>query len=80
MIGAAGSLLIGGINFIGVKSAALVQTVFTTLILAVGLMLIFGSMFSTNAAVSAAEVEDTSKMSVGLLSVIVMTPFMFVWV
>ena len=78
MIGVAGSLLIGGINFIGVKSAALVQTVFTTLILAVGLMLIFGSMFSANAAVSAAEVGDTGKMSVGLLSVIVMTPFMFV--
>ena len=78
MIGVAGSLLIGSINFIGVKSAALVQTVFTTLILAVGLMLIFGSMFSANAAVSAAEVGDTGKMSVGLLSVIVMTPFMFV--
>ena len=78
VIGVVGSLLIGGINFIGVKSAAFVQTVFTTLILVVGLMLVFGSLFSPNAAVDTAEVWDINKMPVGLMSVIVMTPFMFV--
>ena len=78
VIGVAGSLLIGGINFIGVKSAAFVQIIFTGLILVVGLMLIFGSFFSSNAAVSTVEVWGTGKMSAGLMTVLVMTPFMFV--
>lgn len=77
-IGIAGSVVIGFINFIGVKSAAFIQMIFTAFILIVGCMLIFGSFFLTSAHVNSAEVWDTSKLSLGLLSVIIMTPFMFV--
>jgi APA family basic amino acid/polyamine antiporter len=76
-IGVVGSLLIALTNFLGVKSAALIQKVFTILIILVGFMLIFGSMFSTP-RVPAPVVWDMGKMSTGLFSVIVMTPFMFV--
>lgn len=77
-IGVAGALLIGGINFIGVKSAVFVQMLFTSLILIAGLLLIFGSMFSSNAAVDTLEVWNTDKLGIGLMAVLVMTPFMFV--
>jgi len=76
-IGVSGSLLIGLINILGVKAAALFQKIFTLLIILVGLMLIFGSVFSTHNT-PATDVWNTGKISVGLLSVIVMTPFMFV--
>ncbi len=78
VIGVAGSLLIGFVNYIGVKSAAFLQTIFTGFILLVGLMLIIGSFFYTGSPVESSEVWDTSKLSVGLISVIIMTPFMFV--
>jgi len=77
-IGIVGSVIIGLINFIGVKSAAFIQAIFTAFILVVGSMLIFGSFFVTSTPVDAAEIWDTSKLSVGLMSVIIMTPFMFV--
>ncbi|WP_075351246.1 APC family permease [Algoriphagus marinus] len=78
LIGIVGSVLIGVINFFGVKSAAFIQTVFTLFILVAGLMLIFGSLFSPNEAISSGEIWGTEKISTGLLAVIVMTPFMFV--
>jgi basic amino acid/polyamine antiporter, APA family len=78
VIGIVGAVIIGIINFFGVKSAAFIQTVFTLFILIAGLMLIFGSLFSPNVPVTSTEIWDTGKMSTGLLDVIVMTPFMFV--
>jgi basic amino acid/polyamine antiporter, APA family len=78
VIGIVGAVIIGIINFFGVKSAAFIQTVFTLFILIAGLMLIFGSLFSPNVPVTSTEVWDRGKMSTGLLAVIVMTPFMFV--
>jgi basic amino acid/polyamine antiporter, APA family len=78
VIGVIGAIVIGIINFFGVKSAAFIQTIFTLFILVVGLMLIFGSFFSPNVTAVSMEVWDTGKMSTGLLAVIVMTPFMFV--
>jgi APA family basic amino acid/polyamine antiporter len=78
LIGTVGAILIGTINFFGVKSAAFIQTVFTLFILGAGLMLIFGSFFSPNAATATIEVWGTEKVSTGLVAVIVMTPFMFV--
>lgn len=78
LIGVLGSILIGIINFFGVKSAAFIQTVFTLFILVAGLMLIFGSLFSSELANAPVEVWETGKLSSGLLAVIVMTPFMFV--
>lgn len=80
-VGIVGALLIGIINYFGVKSAAVVQAIFTIFIVVVGLMLIVGSFFfePVSAAVpEPAEVWDTSKLSLGLMAVIVMTPFMFV--
>lgn len=77
-IGIAGSLVIGFINFKGVKSAAFIQAIFTGFILIVGILLIFGSLFLNSAPVDSTEVWDTSKFSIGLMSVIIMTPFMFV--
>ncbi|MFC3881198.1 APC family permease [Algoriphagus namhaensis] len=78
LIGVLGSVLIGVINFFGVKSAAFIQTLFTLFILIAGLMLIFGSFFSSEQANAPIEVWETGKLSSGLLAVIVMTPFMFV--
>jgi len=77
-VGIIGSLLIALTNYFGVKSAAFIQTIFTVLIIIVGLMLIFGSMFSTQSEVASSEIWDTEKMSIGLMTVLVMTPFMFV--
>ncbi|MEP0986177.1 APC family permease [Ekhidna sp.] len=76
--GVVGSVLIGVINFYGVKSAAFIQTVFTFFILIAGLMLIFGSLFSPKVPPISTDVWDMDKISTGLLSVLVMTPFMFV--
>jgi amino acid transporter len=78
LIGTIGAILIGTINFFGVKSAAFIQTIFTLFILGAGLMLIFGSFFSPNVARTSIEVWSTEKVSTGLLTVIVMIPFMFV--
>jgi basic amino acid/polyamine antiporter, APA family len=77
-IGVMGSILIGIVNYFGVKTASFIQVVFTILILTVGLMLIFGGMFSTPSEVSSIEIWNTDKLSDGLMSVLVMTPFMFV--
>lgn len=77
LIGVGGSVLIGFINYIGIKSAAFVQGIFTLLILIVGLMLILGSQVS-GGIVSGEEIWDTKKLAFGLMPVLVMTPFMFV--
>jgi amino acid transporter len=78
IVGVIGSLVIGTANFLGIKSAAMVQKIFTVFILIAGLMLILGSFFSNAGAPSSMEVWNTDKISLGLISVIVMTPFMFV--
>ena len=76
-IGISGSILIAVINYFGIKSAALIQTIFTVLIIAVGLMLIVGSFFSTHPEVVTINMVP-DKMFDGLLVVLIMTPFMFV--
>ena len=77
-VGIIGSLIIGLTNFLGITSAAMIQKIFTMIILIAGLMLIVGSLFSVEATPSFPEVWNIDKLSLGLLSVIVMTPFMFV--
>lgn len=77
-IGVIGSILIGITNYFGVKTASFIQVIFTILILTVGLMLIFGGMFSTPSEVSSIEIWNTDKLTAGLMPVLVMTPFMFV--
>ncbi|MFP3489763.1 amino acid permease, partial [Staphylococcus sp. SIMBA_130] len=43
LIGSAGAVIITLINYIGLKQAAVLQTVFTLVIVAAGLLLIFGA-------------------------------------
>ncbi|MGI8314681.1 APC family permease [Halobacillus mangrovi] len=75
LIGSVGALIITGINYLGLKQAAVLQTVFTLMIVGVGLILIFGSGF----------LGDTANLSPafsggmgGIMTVLVMVPFLFV--
>ncbi|WP_106496526.1 APC family permease [Lentibacillus sp. Marseille-P4043] len=74
-IGIVGSLLITWINYRGIKLTTVITFIFTLLIIIAGLMLITGSTVSGN-------VENMQplfeKGAAGLLTVIIMTPFMFV--
>lgn len=75
LIGSIGALIITFINYVGLKPAAVMQTVFTIIIVSVGLLLIFGS----------GVYGDTSNLTplfhdgmAGIMAVLVMVPFMFV--
>ena len=74
-VGAAGAALVTFINYIGVKSSAVVQSTVTVLILAAGVMLISGAAFHGTA--SNLQPLFSSGMS-GVFAVAVMAPFMFV--
>ncbi|NND33078.1 MAG: APC family permease [Saprospiraceae bacterium] len=78
LIGAVGSVLIGIANYFGVKTAALVQSLFTAMIVLAGVMLIAGSFAIDAPSDSNPIVWNTDGISVELLAVLVMTPFMFV--
>lgn len=75
LVGIIGSIVLCIINYVGVKMAAFMQTIFTLMIAAGGIMLITGSLFTG----STANMEPlfTGGMA-GLFSVVIMTPFMFV--
>lgn len=74
-VGVVASIIITFINFLGAKSAAKLQTVLTIGIAAIGIALVAGSSFSGN-------IENAKPLFSGgiggILSVAVMTPFMFV--
>ncbi len=74
-VGVVGATLVTFINYIGVKSSAVVQTTVTVLILAAGLMLISGSLFK--GSMLNLEPLFTRGMT-GVFAVAVMAPFMFV--
>ncbi|UOQ44200.1 APC family permease [Halobacillus salinarum] len=75
LIGSIGAIIITAINYIGLKQAAVMQTIFTLMIVAVGLLLIFGSGLH-------GEPANLSPYFVGgmggIMSVLVMVPFLFV--
>lgn len=75
LVGVVGSIFITLINYMGVKPAAIIQMVLTTIIAIIGLMLIFGSSVGGDAA-------NLQPLFVGgmagIMGVIIMTPFMFV--
>lgn len=74
-VGLAGAILITFINYIGVKSSAIVQTTVTLMVLAAGLMLFSGALFKG----STAHMEPLFVNGwAGVISVAVMAPFMFV--
>ena len=75
LVGALGAVLVTFINYIGVKSSAVVQTTVSVLILIAGAMLVSGALFNG----STANMEPLFASGVaGTLTVAVMAPFMFV--
>ncbi|WP_338749969.1 APC family permease [Bacillus sp. FJAT-52991] len=75
-IGMIGSIIVTIINWKGVKQAAFLQIVLTTLLTVIGLMLVFGSIFG-GGEVKNMEPLFTGGMG-GLMAVMIMTPFLFV--
>ncbi len=77
LIGVGGSLLVCAINYFGAKPAAFLQWVLILFILAAGLLLMLGGIFSP-----AANIENMKPLFSnswgGYFAVLVMTPFMFV--
>ena len=74
-VGVVASIIITIINYFGAKSAAKLQTILTIYIAAIGVALVAASGFSGN-------IENTKPLFTdgvgGILTVAVMTPFMFV--
>lgn len=74
-VGVVASIIITIINYFGAKSAAKLQTILTISIAAIGIALVAASGFSGN-------IENTKPLFTdgvgGILTVAVMTPFMFV--
>ncbi|WP_240374763.1 APC family permease [Bacillus piscicola] len=74
-VGMVASVFVTAVNYIGVKFAASVQMILTVLILAVGVMLIFGSGMNGELANAEPLLQGGAK---GIIAVIIATPFMFV--
>lgn len=74
-VGAAGAIVVTAINYIGVKSSAVVQTTVTLLVLAAGVMLISGALFKGD---SGNLTPLFGNGMTGVFAVAVMAPFMFV--
>lgn len=75
LIGSFGALLLGALNYRGIKSATILQTVFTIAIVGVGFLLIIGAGYN----------GDSENLKPyfsggfdGLMQVLIMVPFMFV--
>ncbi|ERS91190.1 APC family permease [Halomonas sp. PBN3] len=77
-VGVAGSLAMMWINYIGVRTAALVQKVVTLLILAVGILFITGALFQGSTATMQPLFSVEEGVMGGIMTVIIMVPFMFV--
>jgi APA family basic amino acid/polyamine antiporter len=74
-VGVAGAALVTFVNYIGVKSSAIVQTTVSVLILIAGAMLLSGALLKG----SPDTLQPLFKQGVaGIFSVAVMAPFMFV--
>lgn len=77
-VGVAGSVAMMWVNFMGIKTAALVQKVVTLLILAVGLMFITGALFEGSTTTMQPLFGVEEGVLGGIMMVIIMVPFMFV--
>ena len=75
LVGSIVSILVTAINYLGMKSAAVFQMVLTIVIALIGFMLIFGSGFNGNFANAEPLFVGGSA---GIITVLVMTPFLFV--
>ncbi|OIJ31242.1 APC family permease [Staphylococcus sp. LCT-H4] len=74
LIGSVGSILLTSLNYFGVKPAAIMQTVFTIFIVAVGLLLVFGAGFNGDFS----NLKPFENGVGGTMSVLMMIPFLFV--
>lgn len=74
-VGAVGAALVTFVNYIGVKTSAVVQSTVTLLVLAAGVMLLSGAMFEGDP--KNLQPLFTKGMG-GIFAVAVMAPFMFV--
>ena len=72
-IGIGGALLIGAVNYFGVRLASVVQTAGALIMLAVGLALFVPAAFAGNAA----NMQPLFTDIAGFFSVVMMTPFLF---
>ncbi|WP_447927780.1 APC family permease [Vreelandella sp. EE27] len=78
-VGVGGSLAMMMINYFGVSTAALLQKVVTGLILLVGVMFITGALFEGNTAnMSPLFASNETGVLAGIVTVLVMVPFLFV--
>ncbi|SHE93871.1 Amino acid transporter [Modicisalibacter ilicicola DSM 19980] len=77
-VGVIGSLVMMWINYIGIRTAALVQKVVTLLILAVGVMFITGALFTGGTDTLEPMFNVESGVVGGIMTVLIMVPFMFV--
>ncbi|WP_043529748.1 APC family permease [Litchfieldella xinjiangensis] len=77
-VGVAGSLVMLWINYLGIRMAALVQKLVTLLILAIGIMFITGALFEGEGATMEPLFNVENGIIGGIMTVIIMVPFMFV--
>jgi len=75
LVGVAGSLVMTWINVIGIRTAAVLQTVVTVVILMAGVLVVSGALFNGSAANMQPLAVDGVK---GMLTVLVMVPFLLV--
>ena len=75
LVGVVAAVVMTGINIIGIKTAAKLQLLVTTLVLVVGVLLIGGAGIAGSAENMQPLFDNGPK---GVLSVLVMVPFMFV--
>lgn len=72
-VGVVGSLILTAVNYFGIKPAAFMQSIFTLVIIAIGVVLMAGAVKSGDSSKMTPMLEDGMP---GVLSVAVMTPFM----
>lgn len=77
-VGVVGSLVMMVINYVGVRTAALVQKIVTLLILVVGVMFVSGALFEGELGTMQPLFHSENGVAGGIMLVIIMVPFMFV--
>ena len=77
-VGVIGSVIMMAINYIGIRTAALVQKLVTVLILVVGVMFITGALFTGETVHMEPLFNVESGLVGGIMTVMIMVPFMFV--
>ncbi len=77
-VGVFGSLVMMAINYVGIRTAALVQKLVTLLILVVGVMFITGALFTGEVATMDPLFNVDNGLIGGIMTVMIMVPFMFV--